>query len=97
MANDLRMSYSDVEDQCVILDKVVTEFNENRTTMTNSVNILCDGWESKTSEQTRSNYDVLASSLDDIVEIVEKLKTNIRQYVADMQELDEAYAKTTVS
>lgn len=97
MANGgLKMSYSEIESQCSILDRVVGDFNDSRSQMTNAVNILCDGWESMTSEQTRENYRVLADSMDKAVEIVEELKTGIRNYVEDVKALDSAYAGRTV-
>ena len=65
--------------------------------MTTSVATLCDGWTSDSTETYRNDYTALSNNFTQTLEVVRELIQSTSNYIADMQAVDSAYAKSKVS
>ncbi len=92
MADGIKMRYEDMERSCNDLERIVSEIVNNKTTMINKVNELCETWNSKASERHQEEFQSVGANIDKLTEMVSELTNNIKRYTADMNQLDDSYA-----
>lgn len=95
--DQLSLSFSEIEQHCAALDRIVGEFDNCCRSMTGTVSTLCGGWTSEYSVRTKENYDVLAANFDKAIEIVQDLRIHIGNYARETKEREEAYSRISVS
>lgn len=95
--NGLSMSYEDMQAEIERLNQYVAEFENITQAMNNSVNTLCDGWVSASTESYRQDYLATTGNFANTLEIVRELICSTNNYISDMQATDQAYAGTKVS
>lgn len=96
-ANALKMSYESMQAELTKLSQYAEEFEAVTGSMTASVNALCEGWVSKSTETYREDYTVLTNSFTHTLEVVRELIQSTSDYIADMQAVDSAYSTNKVS
>lgn len=92
----LQMSYDDMQTEINNLNQYAGDFKEATQNMSNSVERLCDGWISASTQAYRDDYNALAKNFTDTLGVVEDLIKSTSQYIADMQKVDDAYSKSKV-
>lgn len=92
----LQMSYDDMQTEINYLKQCVSDFNDSTKNMTDSVNRLCDGWVSASTQAYQNDYEALVGNFKDTLGVVDKLIESTSQYIADMQEVDNTYSKSKV-
>lgn len=96
-ADSLKMSYEDMQAQITSLTQYADEFEELTASMTASVNQLCDGWTSASTETYREDYTALANNFSQTLEVVRSLIQSTSDYIADMQAVDQNYSSSKVT
>lgn len=97
MADSLRMSYEEMQAEINRLTQYAAEFENITHSMTTSVDTLCDGWTSQSTEAYRSDYNALAKNFSDTLEVVRSLIQSTSNYIADMQAVDASYSSSKVT
>lgn len=97
MADGLKMSYSDMESCCGQLETIATDIESNKGNMSSRVSALCDSWEAEASPVYQGDYETIAKSIDNTIDVVRQLTASVRKYIADMQDLDSSYSSTKVN
>ena len=97
MAASLQMSYDDMRAEIAKLTQYAEEFEATTHSMTSSVNTLCDGWTSASTEAYREDYTALANNFKNTLEVVRSLIQSTNEYIAQMQAVDSAFAQSKVS
>ena len=95
--NELRMSYDDMQAELSKLSQCADEYENITSVMTASVNLLCEGWNSASTEAYHRDYTSLASNFQQTLGVVRELIQSTANYIADMQAVDQAYSKSKVS
>lgn len=93
MGTNLSMSYSEMEATAVRVKQMAEELRTLMSNMTKDVNGLCDNWTAEASPVFREDYLKLAENVSNTSIVVDELTATVQKYAADMQELDQAYAK----
>lgn len=93
----LKMSYDEMQAQITKLKQYVEEFEATTRSMSDSVDALCEGWISDSTEAFRGDYTRLTNNFTQTVDIVKELTQSASQYIADMQAVDNAYSKSKVT
>ena len=93
----LQMSYEDMQSEITKLTQYAEEFEATTPSMTNSVNALCDGWVSASTETYREDYTALANNFTHTLEVVRSLIQSTNDYIAQMQAVDSAFSSSKVS
>lgn len=96
MATQLSMTYADMEAEIKKLKTYMATFESTTTSMTSSVNTLCDGWKADASPIYRQDYTKLAKNFTKTKKVVDELIKSTEQYIKDMKQLDSAYSKSKV-
>lgn len=96
-AGGLKMSYEDMQAELAKLSQYAEEFEATANRMTASVNTLCDGWESESTEAYRQDYTSLTQNFTQTLEVVRELIQSTSNYIADMQAVDSSYSRNKVS
>ena len=95
-AASLQMSYEDMQTEIKNLTRYANDFEKATESMTTSVNTLCEGWISESTETYREDYTALANNFTQTLEVVRELIDSTSKYIADMQKVDSAYSKHKV-
>lgn len=93
----LKMSYDDMQAELTKLSQYAEEFDAVTRSMTSSVNTLCEGWVSESTETYRQDYTALTNNFVQTLEVVRELIQSTSNYIADMQAVDSAYSASKVS
>lgn len=96
MAASLQMSYEDMQAEITKLNQYAEEFESTTRSMTSSVNTLCDGWTSASTETYREDYTTLANNFTQTLEVVRSLIQSTNEYIEQMKAVDEAFAQNKV-
>ena len=96
-ADSLKMSYEEMQAELAKLSQYAEEFDAVTKSMTTSVNALCEGWVSQSTETYREGYTALTNNFTDTLEIVRELIQSTSDYIADMQAVDSSYSKNRVT
>lgn len=92
MAGGITMTYEIMDQVCNELTSIVSEIVTNKATMMEKVNYLCESWESAASQRHQEEFMAVGKSIDSLTQLAEELVTSIKQYRADMEDLDQSYA-----
>lgn len=93
----LKMSYDDMQAELTKLSQYVEEFDAVTRSMTTSVNVLCEGWVSESTETYRGDYTALTDNFERTLEVVRELIQSTSSYIADMQAVDNSYSTSKVT
>lgn len=93
----LSMTYEDMEAELNKLSQLADEFESTTTSMTASVNTLCDNWVSASTESYREDYTKLTTNFSNTLEIVRSLIQDTHSYIQDMQATDNAHNTARVN
>lgn len=93
MANRLAMDYSQMHDNCNLLKEIAQNILADKSEMISKVNSLCESWDSAASPVYQDDFATVATQIDKIEEMVTSLTNSIEDYIADMQALDDSYAR----
>lgn len=96
-AASLQMSYDDMQAEITKLTQYAEEFEATTRSMTNSVNALCDGWVSESTESYREDYMALANNFSHTLEVVRSLIQSTNNYIKEMQAVDAAFSSNKVN
>lgn len=97
MGTNLSMSYSEMEATAVRVKGMAEDLRRLMKDMTRDVNTLCDSWTAEASPIFREDYLKLANNVENTSQVVDELTVTVQKYAADMQSLDQSYAKSKVS
>lgn len=92
MADGIRMSYSEMDAISDELHTIVDEIITNKEQMLSKVNTLCESWDSAASQRHQDEFANVAGNVDKLTDMVNELITSIKNYRADMEELDNSYS-----
>ncbi|MBO5209680.1 MAG: WXG100 family type VII secretion target [Lachnospiraceae bacterium] len=92
MAGGIAMTYEIMDQTCTDLTNIVTEIISDKANMMEKVNSLCETWESAASERHLEDFQTVCSNIDTLTELADELISSVKQYRADMEELDQSYA-----
>ncbi|MDE6389506.1 MAG: WXG100 family type VII secretion target [Lachnospiraceae bacterium] len=92
MADGIKMSYSEMDAISDELHTIVDEIITNKEQMLSKVNTLCDSWDSAASQRHQDEFTNVAGNVDKLTDMVNELITSIKNYRADMEELDNSYS-----
>lgn len=95
--NGLSMSFDEMQAELSKLSQYSDEFENITSSMTASVDTLCDGWKSASTEAYREDYTKLAANFRATLEIVRELIQSTSNYISDMQALDQSYSSSKVT
>lgn len=96
-ADGLKMSYDDMQAELTKLSQYAEEFDAVTRSMTSSVETLCEGWVSESTEAYRQDYTALTNNFTHTLEVVRELIQSTSNYIADMQAVDSSYSTSKVS
>lgn len=96
-ADSLKMSYEEMQAELTKLSQYAEEFDAVTRSMTASVNALCEGWVSQSTETYREDYTALTNNFTNTLEVVRELIQSTSDYIADMQAVDSSYSTNKVS
>jgi len=94
---DLKMSYQEMQAEITKLTALVDEFSTTVTSMTTSVNTLCDGWTSASTQAYREDYTSLTSNLNQTISVVTQIIKSTSDYIAAMQTVDNQFSSNKVT
>lgn len=97
MADSLKMSYDDMQAEITKLNQYAQDFETATSNMSTSVETLCNGWTSASTDAYYTDYNALTKNFSDTLDVVKDLIQSTQAYIADMQAVDEAYSKSKVS
>ena len=92
MADGIKMSYSEMDAISDELHTIVDEIITNKEQMLSKVNTLCVSWDSAASQRHLDEFTNVAGNVDKLTDMVNELITSIKNYRADMEELDNSYS-----
>ncbi len=92
MADGIKMSYSEMDAISDELHTIVDEIITNKEQMLSKVNTLCESWDSAASQRHQDEFTNVAGNVDKLTDMVNELITSIKNYRADMEELDNSYS-----
>ena len=92
MADGIKMSYSEMDAISDELHTIVDEIITNTEQMLSKVNTLCESWDSAASQRHLDEFTNVAGNVDKLTDMVNELITSIKNYRADMEELDNSYS-----
>lgn len=91
MAGEVRLSYQEMTDNCTKLDEYIGEFTEMTGYVSTIVSSFTDVWVGQAKESFVEDYETLTKSFANTVDVMREITTMIKNYVNDMQEIDNAY------
>ncbi len=94
----LSMTYEDMEAELQRLSQLADDFETATSSMTNSVNTLCEDttWTSSATQSYREDYEKLTANFSNTLEIVRSMIQETYSYIQDMQDTDNAHNKARV-
>lgn len=92
MAAGIQMQYETMDQVCNELKSIVSEIITNKDNMQSKVEFLCETWNSAASERHRSEFATVGDNINKLTDMVEELITSIKNYRADMEQLDQSYS-----
>ena len=92
MYDGISMSYEVMDQTCTELQTIVSEIVTYKGNMMTKVENLCDSWKSAASEKHRQDFEEVGKQVERLTQLADELVSSIKQYRADMEELDNRYA-----
>ncbi len=92
MADGIQMKYDAMDQASNDLTSIVSEIIANKNNMISKVDYLCETWNSAASQRHREEFETVSKNIDSLTGMVEELITSIRNYRADMEQLDQSYS-----
>lgn len=92
MGDGIKMTYDEMDRTCTELTSIVGEIITYKDKMMTNVENLCDSWKSNASEHHRGEFQNVDDQISKLTGMAEQLVASVKQYRADMEELDNSYA-----
>ena len=92
MSNGLSMNYTDMETYCGEIESIAMDIFDSKANLISKVNTLCEAWDSLSSPVYQERFAAVGTEIDKIGELVNDLTHSIRNYINDMNQLDQSYA-----
>lgn len=91
MAEEVRLSYQSMADNCGRLREFARQFTDVSGNVTSLVGSFTGVWTGQAEATFEEDYATLTKSFNDAINVMEEITTMVQNYVNDMQEIENAY------
>ncbi len=95
MADEVRLSYQSMADNCAKLNEYAEQFTEVSGNVSTLVGSFTGVWTGQAEATFEEDYATLTKSFTDAISVMQEITTMVQNYVNDMQEIENAYGSAS--